>query len=255
MFPGFFSIPRELRKTGKHKNHYWQTADERTKAGGHTNMLDKNFYYYAKSIYEKAPKSNEEWIKQFDNSKAVQRYASLQGIGEETQLSSNGIVPNNVKTEILKKDKAAYLSIHSFNTFNIDGDMKIIKPYLQSINNYKTLIIDIRGNGGGNSRYWSDNLVPMLINKPANDTQYLAFRGGGFVEQFIKCRFGFGYEKLEPISDIYKESLKNLPTEMVSVLTRQSAYCQTAAMFSGSHWIWDLPQMGAAILNTRRNLI
>lgn len=181
---------------------------------GHTDMLDRNFYYYAKSIYEKDSKSNEEWIKQLNDSKAVNRYSNLQSVGQVSQLSSNDVIYDNVKTNILEKAKVAYLSIHSFNTFNIQGDMKVIKPYLQSIKNYKTLIIDIRGNGGGDSSYWADNIVPMLINKPLDDTQYLAFRGGSFVEQFIKCRFGFGYKKLEPISNIYKENLKNLPPEV-----------------------------------------
>lgn len=54
----------------------------------------------------------------------------------------------------------------------------------------------------------------MLINKPIDDTDYCAYRGGSFTEQFIKCRHGFGYEKLEKVSDIAKENLKNLPPEI-----------------------------------------
>lgn len=121
-----------------------------------------------------------------------------------------------MKTNILVNEKVAYLSIHSFNTFNIDGDMKIIKPYLQQIKNYKTLIIDIRGNGGGDTSYWYDNIVPMLINKnkELDDVQYIAFRGGSFTGEFYKSRVGYGFDKLEPISNINNENLKNQPPEL-----------------------------------------
>jgi C-terminal processing protease CtpA/Prc len=129
-------------------------------------------------------------------------------------ISSSNIKAHNVTIKNIEKGKTAYISIHSFISFNIDSDMQIIKPYLRSIKDYKALIIDIRGNGGGDSTYWSDNIVPMLINKSMDDTQYIAYRGGDFVEQFIKNRMKYGYEKMNPISDIYKENLKNLPPEL-----------------------------------------
>jgi Periplasmic protease len=54
----------------------------------------------------------------------------------------------------------------------------------------------------------------MLLNKSVNDTQYLAFRGGSFVEQFVKDRFGFGYSGLNKTCDIDNGLLKNLPPEL-----------------------------------------
>lgn len=180
----------------------------------HVSMLDKNFYLYAKNVFEENSKLYEPWLKQFNNPKAIARYSNISETENNLKPSSNYIIPNNVKTNILEKDKVAYLSIHSFNTFNIDGDMKIIKSYLKDIKNYKALIIDIRNNGGGDSRYWANNIVPMLINKTIDYTEYTAYRGGSFVEQFIKCRRDFGYDKLEPISNINKENLKNLPPEL-----------------------------------------
>ena len=179
---------------------------------GHTAMLDKNFYDYAKSTYKKRPKANKAWLKQLNNSKTKVRYSTMPDTGSGLQLSSNNITPNNVKTNILEKDKIAYLSIHTFNTFNIDGDMKTIKPFLETIKGYKSLIIDIRGNSGGDSRYWAENIVPMLINKPLDDKQYRAYRGGSFTEQFIKGGYGSGYESFEPILSF--NELKNSPPEL-----------------------------------------
>lgn len=181
---------------------------------GHTGMYNKENYIYSKTICSKYAKICEAWLKQLNDPKAAARYSALSDSQNESQTSSQNIIKGNVKTAILEKEKTVYLAIHSFNSLNIDEDMKTIKPFLKNIKNYKAFIIDIRGNGGGDSRYWSDNIVPMLINKPIDDTDYCAYRGGSFTEQFIKCRHGFGYEKLEKVSDIAKENLKNLPPEI-----------------------------------------
>jgi hypothetical protein len=180
---------------------------------GHVSMINKDFYLYAKNLYEKDASQNESWLNQLNNSTAKERYSSMP-VSKNTPQDSNHIAPDNVETNIMEKDKTAYMAIHSFNSFNIPGDMKIITPFLQSIRNYKKLIIDIRGNGGGDSRYWCDNIVPMLLNKTVSDTQYIAFRGGSFVEQFVNNRFGFGYSGLHKISDIDNGILKNLPPEL-----------------------------------------
>jgi len=172
-----------------------------------------SFSINCKSVFEKNSKIDAAWLDQVNNPKTVERYSSMQG-KEKLNSSSESIIPNNVNAKDLEKGKVAYLAIHSFNTFNIDEDMKIIKPYLEGIKNYNALIIDIRGNGGGDNKYWSKNIVPMLINKPLDNKQYIAYRGGDFLEQFIKNRMGSGYEKLEPISSIFKENLKDLPPEL-----------------------------------------
>lgn len=179
---------------------------------GHTGMINKNDYSNFKSIYEKYSKENEAWLSELNNRKTIERYSSISE-KENSNSSSDKIRANNVKIMDLEKGKVAYIAIHSFNTFNIDEDMKTIKPYLEQIKNYKDLIIDIRGNGGGDTKYWQDNIVPMLINKPLEEELYLVYRGGDFLKPFVKNRMG-GYEKLGPISDIYNENLKNLPPEI-----------------------------------------
>lgn len=181
---------------------------------GHTNMLDKNFYSYALSAYEKDNKHNKAWVTQLTNSKTVARYSKMKDTEKTFPTSCNNFISNNVKTSLLENDKVAYLSISTFNTFNIAEDMKIIRPFLNDIKNYKTLIIDIRGNGGGDSTYWSHNIVPLLINKPLSETQYELYRGGNFIEPFIQCREGLDYANLEPISNIKKYNLKNSPPEL-----------------------------------------
>lgn len=183
---------------------------------GHTGMVDKGFYTYAKTAYETSKDQNKAWIDQLNNPKALERYSIMTDKEKKFEIPADNIIDDNIKTKLFEKEKAAYLSIHTFNMFNIDSDMKIIEPFLKSIKDYKALIIDIRGNGGGSTDYWSKNIVPMLINKPLKDNNYIAYRGGSFTEQFIKCRSedGSGYKNLEPINNLFNENLINLPPEI-----------------------------------------
>ncbi len=181
---------------------------------GHTNTLDKWFYSYAKDIYERDKKFNKAWVKQLNNPKAINRYSNMPESKGRFEGSENNIIADNIKTHTFEKEKIGYLAIHSFNTFNIEEDMKTIKPFLESIKDYKGLIIDIRGNGGGDTRYWSNNIVPMLINNKVKCIHYSAFRGGDFTEAFLESRRGVGYGGSGSISDITGGKLKNIPPEL-----------------------------------------
>lgn len=185
---------------------------------GHVYMLEKKFYSRAKEVYNKDSDSYEAWLKQLNNPKAIKRYEAEEGQKDKSSGTSNSssshIVSDNIKASILEKDKTAYLAIRSFNSFYIEEDMKIIKPFLQDIKGYKALIIDIRGNGGGATSYWSDNIVPMLINGPLDYSYYMAYRGGSFVEDFVKSKYGLDYDDFKPISNVKEENLKKLPPEV-----------------------------------------
>lgn len=183
---------------------------------GHANMLDNQFYSNLKCNYKQNGTNSEAWLNQLNNPKALARYGAKQEDNNSVSSSNdnqNNMTPDNVKTKIIKDKEAAYLAIQSFNYFNIESDFKIIDPFLQSVKNYKALIIDIRGNGGGDDRYWA-TIAGMLINKPMNETLYEAFRGGSFTEQFIKCRRNISYSDLISVSNIGKENLKKLPPEI-----------------------------------------
>lgn len=43
----------------------------------HVSMLDKNFYLYAKNVFEENSKLYGPWLKQFNNPKAIARYSNM----------------------------------------------------------------------------------------------------------------------------------------------------------------------------------
>ncbi|WP_446899686.1 S41 family peptidase [Clostridium sp. LBM24168] len=180
---------------------------------GHTHMMDEEFYFYCKNIYEKHPQFCKSWIKQLNSPPSIKRYKSIKK-SSNTRTTNDYVIPGNVNAEMIDGGKIAYLFISSFNSLNIKENMKTIIPFLKNITDTKALIIDIRGNSGGDSTYWSDNIIPILISKPIYSKEYTAYRGGQFSESFIKERNGSGYTKLKSISSIYKENLTKLPPEL-----------------------------------------
>lgn len=73
----------------------------------------------------------------------------------------NKTYSKNLMTENIIKDKLAYIRISSLIGMEyINQDRDIVINYLNEIKDYPFLIIDIRGNGGGDSYYWAGFYFP-----------------------------------------------------------------------------------------------
>lgn len=91
----------------------------------------------------------------------------------------NKTYSKNLMTENIIKDKLAYIRISSLIGMEyINQDRDIIINYLNEIKDYPFLIIDIRGNGGGDSRYWAYFLLPNIIDKKYETKNYLLIKSG-----------------------------------------------------------------------------
>lgn len=179
---------------------------------GHVHMVSKNNYLDFKATYEKYSDGRKAWVEEINKPETTERYSSMIGTETPKAIAKDGS-SNNVKAMDLEKGKIGYISIKSFLDGNLDEDMKIILPYLEGIKDYKALIIDIRGNGGGTNTYWAD-IVERLIDEPVEERYYMAFRGGEFEEKFFKEIYGAGFEKLTPISALDKENFQDPPPEL-----------------------------------------
>lgn len=91
----------------------------------------------------------------------------------------NKTYSKNLMTENIIKDKLAYIRISSLIGMEyINQDRDIVINYLNEIKDYPFLIIDIRGNGGGDSRYWAYFLLPNIIDKKYETKNYLLIKSG-----------------------------------------------------------------------------
>lgn len=191
----------------------------------HTNILDKKGYvYFYNNVFSGSASINKPWYTELSKKKTQSRYLVKWNNALYDKNTNNLSVSNaantdessNIHTQILIKNKVAYLSISSFDTniINTDEDMRTLKPFLSRLKNYDALIIDIRGNSGGNNAYWQNYLVPLIINKPLTNREYYVYRGGDFSASFIKCALGDAYNEIDLVKNINKEDLKNIPPEI-----------------------------------------
>ncbi len=177
-------------------------------------MISKEFYDEYQGMYEKDSVAYEAWGRELNKETAKARYKGMTNEENKNQDYGEYVDPNNVRTEIVKENNVAYLNIKSFSSSNIKPDMEKIRPFLQNVKNYPSLIIDIRQSGGGDISYWADNLLPMLINKPLESKNYKLYRGGSFSEDFMKTSTGKTYKEMSTIDNLLNLKLPAMPTEV-----------------------------------------
>jgi hypothetical protein len=98
----------------------------------------------------------------------------------------------NIKTEILHKDKTAYIKINSFASRYIETDNILLEDVFYKTRNFSYIFLDIRGNGGGNEEYYIKNILPYFIEEKNSVDFYLLFRHGKYIKPFLKDK-GFKY--------------------------------------------------------------
>ncbi len=159
----------------------------------HTNLISPSNFRYYSEIYNTV--KLRPWQQIFNNSNVIERnkyWSSLLRVKHNifnNDLYLDEQKANNVNCEIIEKNKIAYLAIQSFNYKLIEHDEPIINDFFVGISHYPYLIIDIRGNGGGATAYWQENIIKPLLKEKIEATFYVAFRNGAYSEPFVNYFF------------------------------------------------------------------
>lgn len=160
----------------------------------HTNLIPQSDGIFMYIIYRDF--SYCDWrydiSKIYEKDKVRSRYKiNKDNINKFNNINHNKELVNdpnyqNLTTDILIKDKIAYIKINSLlGELFIYNDKEILRNFLDKIKSYPYLIVDIRGNGGGDTRYWQDFLLPKIIDKDYDTTVYSFFKGGKLNKKII----------------------------------------------------------------------
>lgn len=175
---------------------------------GHTEVITEKAYFdMFKEVY--GPLG---WYDFFDDENVNNMYNSFKDKGKPMSESFK-----DIEMKDLVKDKIGYIYIPQMNSANgsIDDDMKRIESYLRNRQNYKALVINIRGNTGGTDEYWT-KLVSILSDKKFECGGYNLVRNNSdVINNYTKAR----KVKLNDINELPKNIIKKAPKEVTSMFT------------------------------------
>ena len=95
------------------------------------------------------------------------------GENQENTESTSKHVNVNARVKDIVSGKVGYVEVpQMISFFEMDKDEKLLSDYFNKVKNYQALVIDIRGNSGGDSAYWMMYIVENLYQKPYSHTTY-----------------------------------------------------------------------------------
>lgn len=170
----------------------------------HTELIDNKKRY---ELFKKSYSKNN-WYDFLDDKKVVDRYNS---INPKIKIPKDILLKKELILQDVIKDKVGYIYLPSMASKNgsIDKDLNMIGDYINTLENHKALIIDIRGNLGGSDRYWQ-GIVSKLIKNNIKINGYRTYRNNSkIVKRYTDVR----NIKLEPIENLPMNVKKNAPEE------------------------------------------
>lgn len=152
----------------------------------HAKIADKNYVdyilkYYANnwnspSIYYEFLNLNKAVVRNRYNLKGVQSSQKPKGNKKKSlSILENGS-SSNMTLDTSVKDIAIIRIKQMLDPAFIKKDEEILNEFLKNKHLYKALVIDIRGNSGGNMEYWQKFLLPKLLKSQKEVSNHLFFK-------------------------------------------------------------------------------
>lgn len=187
------------------------------------------------------------WVKTLKQPAVAKHYGNMKMKKTSTQASTSSTnsstgISDNLRMELLAGGNLAYLRVSSFGHQHIEKDQQAVSDFLNKAKNSKSLIIDIRGNGGGSTSYWEELLVKPLLNKPVTYTTYSLYKLGANNKRMLDSLYpdentsafsSSSHERhLKPIESLKALNLKNAKPE---VFTEFDVYTEGILALEPSH--------------------
>lgn len=121
---------------------------------------------------------------------------------------------NNVLVSSFNDNKIQYIRIDSFSYYYFKRDFKYIYDYIKNNKQAEAMIIDIRNNGGGYAKFWSELFVEPNVDKIYSKTNFLLFRDGAYNETYMKGYRDYMAETIYPIQNLDKNNFSKAQNEV-----------------------------------------
>ncbi|MCL2855689.1 MAG: S41 family peptidase [Defluviitaleaceae bacterium] len=191
----------------------------------------------------------------------------------DAQEHSFPIVPDNILTDIIVPGEIAFMRINTFIS-NPEFDDLIILPFLQEVQDFNHIIIDLRGNGGGLMTYFHELILRRLINDTVKISSHEFFSSGNLAFEFVEATLNTALQaesaadwvelvhvSIMPADDfIYQRGMRYFNADDLErldyVMLSQSAFFPDDSVnFEGKIWLLvDGFSMSAAALATNAAL-
>lgn len=137
------------------------------------------------------------------------------GENQENIESTSKQVNVNARVKDIVQGKVGYVEVpQMISFFEMDKDEKLLSDYFNKVKNYQALVIDIRGNSGGDSAYWMMNIVEKLASKPYSSTTYVFLKDGEVINKYKEELKKVHKDPYESIENLDTTKLPNLPPEV-----------------------------------------
>ena len=156
---------------------------------------------------------------------------------------------NNIEARVIEPDTIAYVNILQMNHATMHLDREKLLNFFHYVSDFDHLIIDIRQNGGGDSRFFSDLVISPNISEPLGYYFYMLMMDGDHNRRLLSTWFGnwwdgiTEYPVFAPIDDDLLERLTYLNPNDANILDlywtwRGYIYpSQDEAIFGGKIWL------------------
>lgn len=204
------SFKAEIEKT--RDDLHFQTVIHKTVSrlnNDHTHLLTRDFFAMAYSVY--TDPEYEEFDKPWADVLKDEKVLNFYGYAKANTSANRPVQSHSpaFRSQVIVPDEVAFLRINSMDHGRIEEDGEEIRNFLMEVKDYNKLIIDIRGNVGGDATYWMKNVVPPLINKRLSVDNYLFIRGN-YSQPFYEAK----HMKLRPIGELDDYMREKIPDEI-----------------------------------------
>lgn len=161
--------------------HLLQDFYEKLELNGHINLVKKEHFNSYNELYsEEGP-----WRQVMDSALAKGFYSKVKSSKQNTSSSSH----DNIMSHYYHNLDTAFINIHSFSGNYIKEDATKLEDFFEDMKDSKYMVIDIRNNTGGDTRYFTDHIVPYLIDDDLDYKTAVLYKDDVFSKPFIKAKY------------------------------------------------------------------